>query len=534
MAASLGRAGALAEEAGMLPRLGRDLPGWLRRTITMDEAVARVQRRLAGRERSFLATVERAIYDHPRSPYLALLRHVGCELGDLRLLVQQEGIEGALAILASKGVYVSFDEFKGRSPIARGSARFQFTDRDFDSPLVTGHYMTFTGGSRGRPGRVLRPLRYVEELTTSVGASLSAHRVRDPLHAFWLTNPITTMLFPKKLSQPTVLWLHPLQFFPLRARVGAHYFKLLGEIGGSPFPTPTLLRAQDAGRLVRWLERRRVAGREIVVHTIPSSAVRVAVAARELGVDLHGVTFYLQSEPVTRARREHIEASGARMIAIYTSMELSTVGSTCATATLADDYHFHADRFAVVEREREVTPGGPEIGAMLLTTLTDAAAKIGFNTELGDYARFERRACDCLLGEIGLTTHFSEARSFEKLSGEGVTFVRSNVVQILEDVLPRRFGGTALDYQIVEEEATDSSTRLVLRVDPAVGDVDSEALRSVLLAELGKGGLVDRHHAELLRRAGSVRVVRQPPLPTAAGKMLPFQIQRSIVESARR
>ena len=96
-------------------------------------------------------------------------------------------------------------------------------------------------------------------------------------------------------------------------------------------------------------------------------------------------------------------------------------------------------------------------------------------------------------------------------------------------MLPSAFGGSALDYQLVEEEAADSSTRLVLRVSPAVGDIDEPAIRSRLLEELGRGGIVDRNHAELLRRAGSVTVRREPPLATAAGKVLPFQILRRAV-----
>ena len=510
----------------MLARLARDLPGFLRTPLHPDQVQARIKLRLATRRASFLNVVDRAIYRHPGSPYRRLLEHVGCEPGDLARLVDQEGIEGALRCLAAQGVYITFDEFKGRREVVRGSARFSFSDRDFDSPLVTSHYSAFTGGTRGRPGRVLRPLDHVEEIATSVGASISAHGVVNPDTAYWLTNPITTMLFNMKLGHPAVLWMHPLRFFPLRARVGARYFRLLGALSGTHFPRPRLLTAEHAARLARWLGRRAQEPRPLVMNTIPSSAVRVAVAAQEAGISLRGVTFYLQSEPLTPARRRHIEESGAQLISTYTSMEMPAVGVSCATPESADDYHLTADRFALVERERPVVEGGPSIPAMLLTTLADTAAKITFNTELGDYARVEDRACGCLLGSLGLTTHLSEARSFEKLSGEGVTFVRSNLIQILEEVLPVRFGGSSIDYQLIEEEAPDSSTRLVLRVHPSVGKADEESLRSTLLAELGRGGIVDQHHAELLRRARSVTIRREPPLASPAGKVLPFQLLR--------
>jgi hypothetical protein len=140
---------------------------------------------------------------------------------------------------------------------------------------------------------------------------MAAYGLVDPCHAFWLTNPLTTMLMAKKLGHETVLWVHPLRAFPLRGALGARYLQLLGRLTGSPFPLPRLLEAQHADRLARWLGRRLRDGRPVVVDTVPSSAVRVAVAARAAGISLERVTFFLQSEPVTPARHRHIVDSGA-------------------------------------------------------------------------------------------------------------------------------------------------------------------------------------------------------------------------------
>src|SRR5687767_10389626 len=125
----------VAEDLAMALRLGRDLPAFLRRPLTVDALRRRVQRHLRDREHRFLTLIDRAVYAFPRSPYRRLLVHVGCERGDFHALVAREGVEGALQILAARGVYVSFDELKGRRPAVRGSARFQFVDRDFDNPL---------------------------------------------------------------------------------------------------------------------------------------------------------------------------------------------------------------------------------------------------------------------------------------------------------------------------------------------------------------------------------------------------------------
>ena len=115
----------------------------------MEQARRHVLGGLANREARFLDLVNRTVYPNPRSPYRRLLAHVGCEQGDLRSLVARDGLEGTLRRLADLGVYVTFDEFKGRRAVVRGSARFTFTDRDFDSPLCQlPHYVDLTGGSR--------------------------------------------------------------------------------------------------------------------------------------------------------------------------------------------------------------------------------------------------------------------------------------------------------------------------------------------------------------------------------------------------
>jgi hypothetical protein len=526
-AALAGHARDLASEGQMLARLTRDLPGFMRRTMTLDEASERLRRRIQSRERSFLSLVKRAIYQHAASPYRQLLRHVGCEYGDLERLVRAEGIEDALRVLAERGVYVTFDELKGRRVAVRGSASFHFGDAAFGSPLVTPHWVVYTGGSGGESRSVMRSLQLVDDMTAAIAVTNEAHGLTRARHVFWVTNPLPPLLSYTLLGQPIVRWLHPVAPFPRKAWVVARVFGLSGRLAGHRIPMPRHLDLQDAHRLARWLRRRPRDGPTVVIGTMTSAAVRIAVAAREAGIDLTGVTFRLQSEPVTRARYEHLVATGARVFVSYSMAEMIDLALSCGTPRAPDDLHFATDRYALIGRRRAAMEGGPSVNAMLVTTLSDSAPKICLNTETGDYGSVQERPCGCLLGQLGLTTHVSDVRSYEKLSGEGVTFVRSNLLKILEEVLPARFGGTSIDYQLVEEEAPDSSTRLVLRVSPSVGATDEDELKRALLAELGSGGIVDRHHAELLRRAGSVEISRQPPFATGAGKVLPFQVLRS-------
>jgi hypothetical protein len=101
------------------------------------------------REATFLQKVEWAIFANPRSPYLKLFRAAGCELGDVRNLVKQEGIEGTLQLLLEAGIYATFDEFKGQTPAVRGSQTFVSRDADFDNPSITAHFQSRSGGTRG-------------------------------------------------------------------------------------------------------------------------------------------------------------------------------------------------------------------------------------------------------------------------------------------------------------------------------------------------------------------------------------------------
>jgi hypothetical protein len=264
-------------------------------------------------------------------------------------------------------------------------------------------------------------------------------------------------------------------------------------------------------------------GRPVIVNTQVSSAVRIAAAAAAMGRRLTGVTFHCRSEPLSAPRRRHIEEVGARALSDYASVELSSIGYGCPMGIASDDVHLHEDRLAVVERRRPTFEGGPETDALLLTSLSMFTPKIGLNTELGDSAHVERRDCGCPLGVLGLRTHLSDIRSFEKLSSEGTSFTRGTLVEILEERLPARFGGTALDYQLVEEEIPDGSTVLFLYVHPDVVGIDEAVIRSAFLEELARGSMIDAYQARLIERARAIVVRRLPPATTRAGKMLPFQ-----------
>ena len=530
----LGRLHQAIEVAGMVVNLTRDLPGFVARPVSPDAARARVLAHLAARDARFLTMLDRQVFRHPGSPYLRLLRHAGCELGDVAALVARDGIDGTLRTLADAGVYVTFDEFKGRRAVVRGSLQFTVEQRGFDHPSVRAHGLRYTSGSGGRASRVLSTLGDIDERAMSTSLVFQAHGVQAPRHVMWSPVPLSFLLICARLGQPTDAWFYPVHPLPGLARLAARHAALVGRLGGYRFPSPSYADLASPERLVGWLTARLKAGRPLVLWTTPSAGTRIGIAATQGGQRLDGMTLMVVGEPLTEARRRHVEASGARVIAAYSSTEVAAIGFGCATPSGADDMHLMAHRIALIQRPRPVSEGGTTVPAALLTGLSPYAGKVALNVETGDYLDVAERDCGCSLGTLGLRTHLSGIRSFEKVTGEGVTVVRSHLERVLEEVLPSRFGGAALDYQLTEAEVPGGATRLVLRVSPSIGEVDEAAIRSAVLEEVGRGNLATHYQAGLWRRAGTLEVVREAPIVSRAGKVLPFQLLRPAGGVARR
>ena len=111
-----------------------------------------------------------------------------------------------------------------------------------------------------------------------------------------------------------------------------------------------------------------------------------------------------------------------------------------------------------------------------------------------------------------------------------MTFLDADVVHVLEEVLPARFGGGPTDYQLVEEEAPGGEARLRLLVHPDVGPVDAAALLSAFLDGIGGGSGVERVMATHWRRAGLPTIERQRPRTTALGKIQHLHVERRAAE----
>lgn len=62
-----------------------------------------------------------------------------------------------------------------------------------------------------------------------------------------------------------------------------------------------------------------------------------------------------------------------------------------------------------------------------------------------------------------------------------------DIIPVLEEVLPARFGGAPTDYQLLEEEGTAGNPRLRLLVHPRLGELDPRAVANFFLDSIGKG-----------------------------------------------
>ena len=137
-----------------------------------------------------------------------------------------------------------------------------------------------------------------------------------------------------------------------------------------------------------------------------------------------------------------------------------------------------------------------------------------------------KRACGCALQTLGWDTHLHTIRSYEKLTGGGMTFFDTDVIRVLEEVLPARFGGVPTDYQLLEEEADNGRPRLRLLVHPRLGPLNADAITECFLTAIGSTSMVEQMMSSLWRDAKVLYVDRRIPQSTGAGKILHLHVNR--------
>src|SRR5688572_10215098 len=139
----------------MFSRYASGLRTFFAAPVKHDQCLAAVQNQLRRRTETFLSILERGVFQNAGSPWLALLRHAQVEFSQVVRWVERSGVEGALDELYARGVYLTLDEFKAKKPILRDGLELRPKPHDFDNPLLTCHYESKTGGSRGNRTRLM-------------------------------------------------------------------------------------------------------------------------------------------------------------------------------------------------------------------------------------------------------------------------------------------------------------------------------------------------------------------------------------------
>jgi hypothetical protein len=288
-------------------------------------------------------------------------------------------------------------------------------------------------------------------------------------------------------------------------------------VAGIPVKKPEYVPANDPLPIVSWLAEQKAIGQPAVLHTHSSSAVRICAVANETGIDIAGTTMIVSGEPFTSAKASVVASAGVTSWPKYAAVEAGYIGTACLAPQEVDELHVRTDNLSIIQRPGR--GGGDGLG-LFLTGVRTIFPKVMLNMEIGDYATLSQRDCGCPSQQIGLTTHLSGVRSYEKLTTEGVTYLGGDLVTLLEESLPQRFGGQPGDYQLVEEEE-DGTTRISIFVSPSVGEVNEAAVVDAVLAALASESFGDRRRTgELWRGANVLRVVRREPLWTGKAKML--------------
>jgi len=508
-------------------RFVQKTPSFLRHRISPEEALATLRARRENREGDFLRLMKAAVYENPRSPYLALLKHAGCEYEDLKAAVHAGGLEGTLEKLFDQGVYLTVNEFKGRAPVRRGGYIIQAGPSLLRNPLAAHHLQAHSSGSGGKKVPVLIDLAFVRDRAINHFLALQARNGMGWRHAIWGVPGNTDMVRVLELSalgSPPARWFSQVdvrsrQLHP-RYRWSARFLRWSGRVGGTRLPAPEYVSSADPKPIVDWMTG--TARQEQTAHLVTwaGTAVRICQFAAAAGADLSHVQFSIGGEPVTAARLATIRRTGATAVPRFMAMECGYIAYGCLKPSSPDDFHIFDDMHGVIQAGDRGPEHGLPPGALLISSLRPTAPFIFLNVSLGDQARMIPGTCGCPLESLGWQKRIREVRSFEKLTSGGMTFLDTDILKVLAEDLPSRFGGSEFDYQLVEDEDAAGTPRVRLVISPVLGPLDNDAVQDFFLKAVGAGSGAERVMGLQWRAGDYVTVERAFPEQASSGKIL--------------
>ena len=514
------------ESARRLATFAVSLRRYLRADADPEPSATRIARDLETRSARFLEFVQATINERPASPYAKLLRHAGIEPGDLVALVEERGVEGALERLRDAGVHVTPDELKGRVPIVRGSLVIESAGADFRNPLLGESVVALSGGTSGPPtptvmvfDDLLEDAAYIRLWVEGAGLEgrpLVIWRGVPPSHSGLrgALRALHTGLRLESWSSPTPV---AVRSRAPRDAVALRVAWTMALAHGTRLPWPRHVPLDRADVVARHLERCAAAGSPAVLDATAGAAVRACLAAARLGLDLSGTVVRTGGEPLTRDKAAAIARTGASASCHYAANEVGRIGFACADPRAIDDVHIAEGRIAVIPGEHP-RGGDPRV---LVSSISTTTKRVLLNVDIGDTAVLVRRTCGCPAGRAGLQLHAHTIRAAAKVTTDGTSILHGDLLELVERVLPSRFGGGPTDYQFVEGE-NDGVPQVSVVVSPRVGPVDEAEVVRTVLAHVGRGPTWRAMTAGVWRDGGTVVVERREPHATHSGKLHAF------------
>jgi hypothetical protein len=524
----------LLQEGFLGIRLIGKLATTLKKTIEPDQARAIIRQRLAQREDDFIKLAKKCIYGRPESPYLRLLKQTGCEYGDFKSLIHKQGLEDALHTLFRQGVYLTSKEFRGECETIRGNTRIVVTPHQLQNPYAQHHVPIRSSGSRSHGTQIVRGLDFIFDTTVYLALYLEARQRKacSELATWSVPGGVILSSFIKFIlaGSPPLRWFSQLDTkakeISIRYRLSTRVLEWGGTLAGISIPHPEYVSLDDPSPIIRWMKDCLQKGRTPHLFTYTSAAVRLAQHAFETSIDLQGAQITMSGEPITPARLESIKRSNADALPAMGCVETGHIGYGCFTPEAPDDMHLLKDLHAVIQPGESTNIPHLRPKALLFSTLRLSSPLILFNVSLGDQATIKKKSCGCFQGELGMDTHIHYARSFEKLTSGGMAFLDAEIIHVIEDELPKMFGGGPTDYQLMEDESDDGKPQLRLIIHPRIGSLDINKVKEVFLQKIASGSGAEKLTSLVWRDTDIVTVERGTPKTTSTGKIQHMHIER--------
>lgn len=504
-------------------RLITSVPMHLRRRPTLADAHALVTARVQRRSQLFLRQLHWLLESHggPRI-YRDLFRWAACDYGDVALLVERDGLESALHTLFTNGIHLSVEELKGRAPVRRGSWTATLDSADVWNPRARPSVPGRSSGSRGRGTPVFFDIDFVRDAAMDLAAVLDAWGGSRWRKAIWSSPGASgqyNILVSSSFGSPADRWFSHVSDLdpglPPRYRWSSRAIVWSSRLTSSPIPMPVVVPFASPEPVAHWLHEIRQRGETPFLQCFASAGVALCQEAMARGIDISGSRLLVTGEPFTPARKAALQSAGVFALSRYSSSDAGYMGYGCLNPRSQDEVHVIDDMLAIIGKAR--APG--ESAALHVTSLSPHAPKVLINASLGDHAMLDTYACGCPLEGLGWRTHVRTIRSAEKLTAAGSNLLDVDIVQILEEILPAAFGGTGLDYQLVDDQSEDGRARVRLVVSPSVGAVDPAQVSRVFRDAVASAGGAEHIMMRIWESDQTLRVERRAPYPTHNGKV---------------